>query len=219
MKSPSLDILYTQLHKHILLAQAYIEIKELFFIIKACRLKPYDYIESKSDKLVLYRKWFDEFGNSFELTNNKRVKITYNDLSLDRQRIVCTDLYYGLPVENVVKISKLAFVCLGKEEDTYQDCVVLTFLGIDNYLRSFVFTNGEWYPVSPLILGLKTLRTIGINRDLRYFREVSIKENAPIPCLAPEAWLTYMPPNRVFTALMERRCEFISPLFHNTKEQ
>lgn len=219
MKSPSLDILYTQLHKHILLAQAYIEIKELFFIIKACRLKPYDYIENKSDKLILYRKWFDEFGNSFEITNNKRVKITYNDLSLDRQKIVCTDLYYGLSIENVVKISKLAFVCLGKEEDTYQDCVVLTFLGIDNYLRSFVFTNEEWHPVSPLILGLKTLRTIGANRDLRYFREVSIKENAPIPCLAPEAWLTYMPPNRVFTALMERRCDFISPLFHNTKEQ
>ena len=219
MKSPSLDVLYTQLHRHILLAQAYIEIKELFFIVKACRLKPYDYITGKSNKLVLYRKWFDEFGNSFEITNNKRIKITYGDLSLDQRKIVCTDLYYGLSVENVAKISKLAFVCLGKEEDNYQDCVVLTFLGIDNYLRSFVFTNEEWHPVSPLILGLKTLRTIGSNRDLRYFREIPIKENAPIPCLSPEAWLTYMPPNRVFTALMERRCEFISPLFHNTKEQ
>ena len=213
-------MLYTELHRHVLLAQAYIEIKELFFIIRACRLKPYDYMfENKSNKLILYRKWFDEFGNSFELTNNKRIKITYNDLSLDRQKIVCTDLYYGISLESVVKISKLAFVCLGKEENSYQDCIVLTFLGIDNYLRSFAFTDGEWQAVSPLILGLKNLRTIGSNRDLRYFREISIKENPPIPCFAPEAWLTYMPPNRVFTALIERRCEVIAPLFSNTKEQ
>lgn len=220
MKSPSLDKFYTQIDRHILLAQAYTEIKSLFFIIKACRLKPYDYVFSKrDDKLILFRKWFDEFGNLFEISTNKRIKISYNDLSLNRDKIVSTDLYYGLSLDKVAKISKLSYVFLGKEEDSYQDCILIAFLGIDNYLRVFVLEDEDWKQISPLVLGINNLKFIGANRDIKYFREHPIKENAPIPCLAPEAWLTYMPSNRVFAALIERRCQLISPLFNNTKEQ
>lgn len=219
MKSPSLDAIYSQLDKHILLAQSYTEIKELFFIIRACRLKPYDYIFGEQhNKLILHRHWFDEFGNSFYITNNKRIKITYNDLMLDHNKIVCTDLYHGLSIDKVVKISKLAYVCTGKEEESYQDCALITFLGIDNYLRSYTLIEGEWQQVSPLTLGLKNLKVVGSNRDIHYFREFSIKENAPFPCVSPEAWLTFIPPSRVFTALIERRCEIMAPLFNNTKE-
>jgi hypothetical protein len=56
----------TQFDKYILLAQGYSEIKELSFIIKACRFKPHDYIfKDKSNKLILYTEWFDEYGNSW----------------------------------------------------------------------------------------------------------------------------------------------------------
>lgn len=219
MKSPSLDKFYTHIDRCILLAQAYTEIKNLFFIIKACRLKPFDYVFGREDKFVLFRRWFDEFGNSLDISTNKRIKITYNDLSLDRSKIISTDLYYGLSLERIAKISKLSYIFLGKDEDTYQDCILLAFLGIDNYLRVFVLEDDDWRQVSPLILGMTNLKFIGGNRDIHYFREHSIKENAPIPCLAPEAWLTFMPANRVFMALMERRCPLISPLFNNTKEQ
>src|SRR5574338_1271293 len=218
MKSPSLDKFYTQRDRCILLAQAYTEIKNLFFIIKACRLKPYDYVFSKEDKFILFRKWFDEFGNLLEITTNKRIKITYNDLSLDRSKIIITDLYYGLSLEKIAKISKLCYVFLGKDEDSFQECVLLAFLGIDNYLRVYILED-DWRQVSPLTLGMNNLKFIGANRDIHYFREHAIKENAPIPCVAPEAWLTFMPANRVFSALMERRCPLISPLFNNTKEQ
>jgi len=47
MKNPSLDSVYNSLNKHILLAESYTEIKKLAFIIKACRLKPYDYFNSQ----------------------------------------------------------------------------------------------------------------------------------------------------------------------------
>ena len=42
MKSPSLDRFYLQISKAILLAASFTEIEELSFIIKSCRLKPYD---------------------------------------------------------------------------------------------------------------------------------------------------------------------------------
>ena len=99
MKTPSLDKLYTQLNKHILLAQSYTEVPELFFIIKSCRLKPNKYVfEEKSSKVVLYRDWFDEFGNSLQI-KDKKLNLIYNNLSLDANKIVCTDLYYGLSLD------------------------------------------------------------------------------------------------------------------------
>lgn len=216
MKSPSLDALYAQIDRCILLAQSYTEVSELFFVIKTCRLKPYDYIfEDKTNKLVLYRHWFDEFGNSLQINKQKRVKIIYNDLSLDHNRIVCTDLYYGLSMQKVAKISKLAHVCVGKDEDSFQDCCMLSFLGIDNYLRTYMYLYGEWKQVSPLLLGLKNLRTIGKNADVKHFVELTKKENSPIPCISGRQWLTYMPASNEFTSMIERQYETVSSIFNN----
>jgi len=196
MKSPSIDNFYTKLDKHILLAQSYTEVSELFFIVKACRLKPYPYVfEKRSEKIVLYRQWFDEFGNSLQITTKKRLQIIYNDLSLDRAALVCTDLYYGLSLDKIAKISKLAYLCLGKDEDLHQDCAVITFLGIDNYLRTYQFVYGEWQQVSPLTIGLRNLKIIAKNRDIKYFHQFDIKDNMPIPCTTSEQWLTFMPPS------------------------
>jgi len=204
MKSPSLDTLYYQLNKHMLLAQSYTEINELFFIIKSCRLKPYSYVfEDRSPKLILHRWWFDEFGNSFKITTNKRIKIIYNDLALDKDSIICTDLYYGFSIEKVAKISKLGYFCWGKDEDFQKDCMMVAFLGIDNYLRTYLYTCGEWQQVSPLLLGLKNLKLIGKNKDIKYFQKLPIKENVPIPCNSAEAWLSFLPPHQDFRSKID----------------
>jgi hypothetical protein len=216
MKSPSLDALYTQIDRCILLTQSYTEVSELFFVIKACRLKPYDYIfEDKTNKLVLYRWWFDEFGNSLHINKQKRVKITYNDLALDRERIICTDLYHGLSMNKVAKMSKLVHVCTGKDEDFFQDCYMLSFLGIDNYLRTYMYLYGEWQQVSPLLLGLKNLRTIGKNADIKLFVELTKKENSPIPCISGRQWLSFMPASSDFINMMEKQYETVSSIFNN----
>jgi hypothetical protein len=214
MKSPSIDNFYTKLDKQILLAQSYTEIGELFFIIKACRLKPYSYIfEKREEKIVLYRHWVDEFGNSLHITTKKRLKPIYNDVSLKRDSLVCTDLYHGLSLDKIAKISKLAYLCLGKDEDLYQDCAVVTFLGIDNYLRSYQYLYGEWRAVSPLSIGVRNLRIIGKHRDIKYFHQFDIKENMPIPCISSSQWLTFVPPSQAFLTHMEKGHEFIAPLF------
>lgn len=220
MRSPSLERIYAQLNRHILLAQSYTEISELMFIIKSCRLKPYSFVFDKRDtKLVLHRWWIDEFGNSFKIVKNKRIKIIHNDLSLNRDNIVSTDLYYGLSLDKIARISKIVFLCAGKDED-YQPCFFVSFLGIDNYLRTYTQTDGKWTQVSPLCLGLKNLKTLARNTDIKHFREIAIKENFPIPCVAARGWISFMPPNREFVHLLRREYDdTLSFIDVNTKEQ
>ena len=218
MRSPSIERLYAQLNKHILLVQSYTEVNEMFFIIKACRLKPYSFIFQDRDiKLVLHRYWVDEFGNSLRIIKNKRIKITYNDLTLDKSQIVCTDLYYGLSIDKIAKMSKLMFFCSMKEEETYQEQSFITFLGLDNFLRTYVNLDGEWLQVSSLCLGIKVLKNITRNMDLKYFQELIGKENAPLPCASSRAWLSFMPPSRDFLQLMTNEHDQVLSFLNNNK--
>lgn len=205
MKSISIDKLYYWLDKHILLAQAYTEINDLFFIIKACRLKPYSYFQDKSDKLILHKHWFDEFGNSLYISNKKKIKIVYNDLTISKEYIRYTDLYFGLSLDKVVKISKFAYLCVGVDEDLQEDCALITFLGLDNYLRTYLYLYGEWQQVSPLVLGLSHLKTLAQNRELRHFKELTIKEKTQLPCVAPRQWLTFNPPSKALVNMLEKK--------------
>jgi hypothetical protein len=218
MKSPSLDNFYAKIDRLVRLAQSYTESDGLAFIIKACRLKPYQYVtEDKSEKLVLHRWWFDEYGNSLRIVKNKRIKITYNDLDVDRKAIVCTDLYHGLSIERVARISKLVYLYVGKEEDLYNDCAIITFLGLDNYFRSYVYLYDEWCPISSLVLGMKTLKLLAKHLDIKYFINLGNKEKLLIPCISGEAWISYLPPSKEFTSLVGAHIESIVPLL-NTKE-
>lgn len=218
MKSPSLDNFYIKIDRLIKLTQSYTEVDELYFIIKACRLKPYTYVaEDRNAKLVLHRWWFDEFGNSLQIIKNKRIKIIYNDLNIDRTKIVCTDLYSGLSIDRIAKMSKLAYLYVGKDEDLYDNCVVITFLGLDNYLRSYVQMYGEWHPVSSLVLGMRGLKQLAKYLDIKHFIKLGNKEKLIIPCISGEAWISYMPPSKDFTSLVGTQLDTIVPLL-NTKE-
>ena len=202
MKSPSIDHLYALLNKHIRLVKSYTEINDLDFIIKSCRLKPNEYVFDKNIKLSVYREWFDEFGNSLKI-KNKRASVIYNDLSINREKIVCTDIYYGLSLENIFKASKLLYLCKYKDE-YYKDNFIVVFLGIDNYLRSAVFIDNEWIKVSPLLIGLENLKLISQNLDIKYFKKLPIKKNMYMPCLSGEAWLSCLPASEAFSQFMKK---------------
>lgn len=218
MKSPSLDAFYAKIDRLVRLTESYTEIEELSFIIKACRLKPYSLFSQKKDeRLVLHRWWFDEYGNSLRIVKNKRIKITYGDLELDRKNIVCTDLYYGLSIDKIAKMSKLVHLYSGKDEDLYEDCAVLTFVGLDNYLRSYVYMYGEWKPISPLTLGMRLLKSLANHLDIKHFLKLENKENCIIPCISAETWLSFMPPSKEFTSLVGQQHEVVVP-YLNTKE-
>lgn len=216
MKSPSLDNLYARLDRQIALVESYSEIPSLAFIIKSCRLKPLDYFERRSNRLILYRNWFDEFGNSLQLIK-KKVEIRARDVSLDNKYIPCTDLYYGLSIDRIAKMSKLVHLLAGKDTDTHQDCYLISFLGLDNYLRSYMYLYDSWQIVSPLHLGMKNLRQIAKLRDNKYFTELQKIDNSVMPCVGARAWLSFLPASYNFRELIAKEHESLSPIFGRNK--
>lgn len=216
-KSPSIDVVYTQLSKYILLAQDYTEVPELSFIIKGCRLKPYEFLFVKRVQANrLYYNWVDEYGNSLQI-NDKKLLITYNDLSIDRNRLVCTDLYYGFSFSNVIKMSKLSYLSIGKDEDLYKESFLLTFLGLDNYLRSYMYLYGEWQQVSPLLLGIKNLQLLAHQTDIKYFKQLKKLNKNLLPCQGKQEWLTMLPVSESFLDVLKNECETLLPYFEEGK--
>ncbi len=212
MKSLSLEAFYLKIKKHILLLQGYTEIEYLESLIKSCRLKPFN----KATKDVsIHDKWVDEFGNSFNLVNGKKFKIIYNDLSISSKGII-TDIYYGLDIVNVAKISKLAYICYGKDEE-YNEMYFIAFMGIDNYLRCFLNLGGDWEKVSPLLLGTKHLQNIIKNSDIRFFKKFPNKEKTPFPCVSGEAWLTSLPVSTIFVKTVSKEHDVLLELLNSNK--
>jgi hypothetical protein len=213
MRSPSIEWLHGKLSRQIKLAQSYTEIPELAFIIEACRLKPYDYIfDERNNKITLYKWWFDEFGNSLSVIKNKKIDIVFNDLRLDKKNIVCTDLYYGLSIDKIIKMSKLVHLVTGKDEDLYEDCALLTLLGIDNHLRTYLYLYGEWQQISPLLIGMKNLKLIADHTDIKYYLSVDNKENSALPCISQRAWLSCLPASASFVSEVGKQSETLASL-------
>lgn len=186
----SLNSFYSKISKHILLAEAYTEISELSFIIKSCRLKPYNYVfGDRNHNVTLHRLWFDEYRNSLSIVN-KRLRLTYNNLLFRDNNIISTDLYYGLPIKNIIKMSKMAYICVGKDEDLLKDCFIISLLGIDDYLRTYLYMYDECVQVSPLLLGIDIIKLIYNDIGVRHYVELN---NIPIPCVAAQSWITYLP--------------------------
>jgi len=213
MKSPSIDSVYALLYKNLLLVEAYTEIPNLAFILKACRIKPYGYFfEKRTNKIILERRWFDEYGNSLIL-KNKKVKLIYGDLRLTRNMIACSDLYYGLDMSKIVKMSKSMYVTFGQDEDLYQDCALVSFLGIDDFLRTYLYYYGEWQPVSSLLLGMDGLGVIARYKDKNYHGQFHFSKNTRLPCTTMKTWLTYLPIRERFLSTLEQQCNVVASIF------
>jgi hypothetical protein len=208
MKSISIDNLYNKIRQKILLAESYTEYTDLSFIIKASRLKPSD------NNLTLERKWIDEYGNSLNIVKNKKIKIIKNDLSIDNTQLICTDLYDGLPIYKIGKVSKLVYLLTGKDEDFQEEHLIIAFLGIDNFLRVYYIYDGQMTMTSPLSLGMKVLKSIAENRDIKYFTELNNKELVLFPCINQKSWISFYPASNQFLEIIYKECELFSQLLN-----
>lgn len=200
VRTIGLDHLYVKIRKLILLARGYTELEHLDYLIKMCRLKPYDTVFGKTERIKLHRQWIDEFGHSLNICKNKKLQIDFDDLTIDRARLVSTDLYEGLSIHKLYMMSKLAFFLTGKIGQ--KEHGVIALLGIDDYLRTFVFIEGTWTLCSPLRLGLRVLRHIATNTNLENFREWKPKESVIHPCDVQQAWLTCVPVTEEFERVL-----------------
>ena len=196
MVAHSIEWLHGTLNKNIKVAKAFTGIKELPFILTACRMKPVKYMLDHRQNIPFYDYWFDEFGNSLKISNGKKRKlfITYNDLRLQASlNNISTDLYYGLSLDRVVKMSKQVMLWMGKDEDKFgQKCYLLSFLGLDDHLRSYLHWDGEWKQISSLWLGVINLRRMG-QANKKIADEPLNEKDCPFPCVGAEGWLSFLP--------------------------
>jgi hypothetical protein len=195
MRARNLDSIYVEIEKCIALVQAYTEIEGISTLIKICRLKPYKMAKINKRNLArvnLHRWWIDEDGNSLRL-DGKQPKIVFNDLAINRDRLNCTDLYAGLPLHKVYRMSKSMLLLTGKEKDSHQDVCAIALWGIDDYLRTFVLLDGRWNTLPSLYLGVPLLLHIANSNDLETWREIKMKETIIVPCERQAVWLTSLP--------------------------
>ena len=164
-----LSTFYSIIDNKIKIISSYLQDDDFYFILKSCRLKPYElfYSYNEGKKIKYSKKWFDEFGSTLNI-KNKKVKIKYNDFDIDSSKINITDFYYGLDLDNIIKISKLCYY--SKSIDCFGNInYVVCFLGIDGYLRAFMLYLDEITKISPLYLGLDILKEISRYKDAEDF--------------------------------------------------
>lgn len=203
MNVTSLENLHILFDRQITLTSAWTEDPALESVIRSCRLKPADIFTNYSSKIVLHHNWIDESGNRLKITPKKKIRIHLNDLKINRKGLITTDLYENLPLNKISKISNLAFFLVGKDEDMEEDHLLVSFLGIDGFLRSFCYIYGQLHKIPNLYLGYKLLKTIMEHRDIKFFKELKFKENILFPCSRQLAALSYWNPSKNFVSLIE----------------
>lgn len=184
------------------LVSGFSEKKYLFDIIRICRMKPYDAILNKDLKVKLHNVWVDEYGSTIRL-KNKKPYVVKNDVKIDRTKLVSTDQYGGLKINQVAKISNLMYIVSGLDEESYEKMYMVAFIGVDGFIRNFILEEG-WIQVSPLWLGMPHLKNIATNLGCKKYKIFENEKEYPFPCVSLEAWITYLPSDEEFFQKMKR---------------
>lgn len=170
-------------------------------IINFCRLKPIN-PKSHLKKTNVVDIWIDEFGNSIKLTKKEK-QIKLNDLSLDRSKIINTDIYCKLPIEKISRISRMLFAFAGKEEDFQSKHFILGFVGIDDVLRVFCCIYNEVFAIPPLSLGYRILRLIAKNFNCDDIKQFKNNKDVLYPCSGKKCFLGPLPAGPDLKVLLE----------------
>lgn len=189
----------------------YVEEERMPFIMKACRLKAYDGLFTSMPKAPrLERLWVDEHYNSVRIHRDKRLKFIFNDLSIQRHKIVTTDIYANVEMTDLPKISKLAYLAILHDEDAHNPAYLVSFLGQDNFLRTRIYTDGGWQIISPLYLGFKLLKMIASNLETNYFIDIDQKTMSPtLPLVCGRQWIAMWPPHKHTVSVINREKPFL----------
>ena len=209
----SLDNFYLKIDKHIRLVKAFTEIENLDLIIKSCRLKPYNFdYKIKYKKTYLCNEWYDEFGNLLTISKSKKIKISYNNIKLNNSYISTSDIYTNLDIKKIIKISKSFFIFYGKEEDSINDFIFITLVGIDNYLRSYIYYDNSWSRISSLYLGMYNMNILinNINTQKNFY--VKNRKDFITPCKKGKAWISCLPPNEKLIKILDADSDIITNL-------
>lgn len=207
----NLDHYYLEIEDKLNAVSAYAENKNVSTILKICRFKPYPIKPKTSLHKLVYKHWVDDYGNSIEI-KNKRIIIKTNDLKINKDDIISTDLYKGLDISKLLKISKLIYIFRGREVDFKTDHFILSFMGLDNYLRSYSFLYDEWHPIPSIYLGVNVLNTIIDNSDIQTFKSFKMKNTIIFDCENQQSIIGKIPFHKFFMEEIKKEYEQIEKL-------
>ena len=203
MTTWNIDLYLNKLEKNILLVEKFTELRELYTVIKFCRLKPLEFLETNNYKIKLFNTWVDEFGNSICIRKNKKIETTLNNISAFKYKKT-TDLYYGISLEKINKISKNSLIIKYIDEDDNEN-FLLSFLCIDNYIRSYHIDGEICEQISPLYAGINNLRKFAKNLHIQSHKKMIIK-GFKIPCKRVSGWISSVPFEDSFIKELEKNC-------------
>jgi len=206
----TLEKFYQRHQGYVQVTAGYLEDRRIPFILQSCRIRPQLSTEQNLPKTPrLERWWVDEFCNTLRIGKNKRIKLIFNDLKIDRSRVRCTDIFANLSIRDLYAISKLLYVCKANDEITHNDVYILSFLGKDNYFRTRIYYEGKWDKnISTLYLGINVLKMIAEHINIRYFIELSPKGPVPIyPLENVRQWIIALPAHHKFGSLLKSESE------------
>ena len=171
MKNIDIETFYDKIRLSLVDAKVHAKIDNMPAIIRACRLKPDEvFRKGFAFKRMLYKKWYDEFCNSIHIDNG--VKLTIGDLAAHK---CCTDLFYGNSIKTIAKNSKSALFATGTDV-AGNGFYLISFYGIDEYIRTFILDKYTWVRASPLMMGIKTLEIFLANVDKVRIKELDKNE-------------------------------------------
>ncbi len=205
---------YNKIKKHIAFASINMNDASIDFIIKCCRLKPYNLLFNKSKfsySFYIENKWIDEFGNSIYFTKNKKIKVKINDLQIDKSQLINTDMFFAQSIKTTAKNSKIVCVVIGKDEDTNSEYYQLLFLGNDNFLRGYYYIYGRWHRnISPLEFGIKTIRYMAVNLNIKTFAKLPKIIKPIFACSKYDVYIGALPAQKTFANLINRKSKILT---------
>lgn len=176
MKNIDIEKFYNKIEGYPALIAAYNHNELLPKIIRSCRLKPHSAFENDFEFTTkLDNIWVDEFGNSLSIEPND-IRLKLNDLTLNKNTRNSTDLFYGNSIKTTGKNSKFALLAAGTDLLSDDDFYLVSFYGVDEYLRTFIFTSSVWTRVSPLMMGVKTLHKFFTSLPNQWINELNRKD-------------------------------------------
>jgi hypothetical protein len=157
VKNIDIETFYSKTVGHMNVAGTFVNNPTLPKIIRSCRLKPSSVFDPNFQfSAKLEKHWVDEFGNSVYLDSG-HTKIIMGDIGINADSKNCTDLFYGNAIKTISENSKVAFIASGTNILSGGDLFLVSFYGVDEYIRTFIFTQSRWIRVSPLTMGINTL--------------------------------------------------------------
>lgn len=189
-KIQTIEEYYLRFNSELNIISGYLDDNTIRDILIKCRMKPYGLRARDGVRKILRRHWIDEFGNSLYL-DKKTIRIVPNDLSILERNIIHTDLYEGLTIDKILKISKMAYFFLGSEDNNY--IKIISLLGIDNYIRTYIKHEEKWERISSILLGVDVVRVIVDNESIGSWKKINTGDNRIIPCTNIEEWLVCTP--------------------------